>query len=195
MTETQTRRYLVNHILFESKFQSILGLKSLEDESLTSVLFADMTVESFIKEDNLNNIKDQGIESAAKEVECLQDKILYALLFEDDISRTTFVKKLENFVKESATPCSRSQVSHQLVASLHPVIFSLFQRLTHVIRSHLKDAISFIGATYFADISNANDNSRLGGMASYLQKQNKDHLYVISITVFPRLHLHASLYL
>lgn len=176
MTDTQTRRYLVNHILFETKFPLTFGLKPLEDESLTSVLLPEVTLKSILSNDNLNQIKDERIESAVSQLEALQDRILHALLFEDDISRSVFVKKFQTFVKESVTSSSRSQMSHQLAANLCPAIASLFQRVTFVIRSHLMDAISFIGVTYFADINNGSDGTRLGGSASHLHKQNKDLL-------------------
>ena len=176
ITDTKTRRYLIKNILFESKFLLILDIKSLEDDSLTSLLFKDINIEKVLKEVQINQMKDNGVELAINEVEALHDIILSTLLFQDDISRTTFVAKFESFVKETVVSNSRSQISHHIVANLSPVVLSVFQRLTYLIRNHFKDAINFIGVTYFVDIGTNNDSTRIGGTASYLHKQNKDEL-------------------
>lgn len=177
MTHTQTRRYLLNHILFESKFLLILDIKSIEDNTLISLLFEDITIETILKEENIRQSKNIDIESAISEVESIQDMILSAILFQDDTSRTTFVTKFESFVRETVISSSRSQMSHHIVANLCPVVLSVFQRLTFLIRNHFKDAISLIGITYFVDIeTSSNDSTRIGGTASYLKKQNKDEL-------------------
>jgi len=155
----------------------MLDIKSLEDEYLTSQLFSNITIETVLNGENIENIQNSSVESAISEVEALQDMILNTLLLQDDLSRAIFVSKFDTFVKETVFSNIRSQIAHQIIPNLCPVVLSMFQRLTSLIRNHYKDAVNLIGVTYFIDNESvSNDSTRVGGSASYLQKQNQSEL-------------------
>jgi len=125
----------------------------------------------------IENMRNDSIESAIEELEALQDLILSNLLFVDDLSRITFVNKLDAFVRETVVSNSRSQIAHQMIPNLCQVVLSLFQRLTSLIRNRYKDAVNLISVTYFIDNESiSKDITRIGGTASYLLKQNQNEL-------------------
>jgi hypothetical protein len=64
-----------------------------------------------------------------------------------------------------------------MIPNLCPVVLSLLQRLTSLIRNHYKDAVNLISVTYFIDNESiSKDITRIGGTASYLLKQNQNEL-------------------
>jgi hypothetical protein len=126
---------------------------------------------------NIENMRNDSIESAIGELEALQDLVLSNLLFVDDLSRITFVNKLDAFVRETVVSNSRSQIAHQMIPNLSSVVLSLLQRLTSLIRNRYKDAVNLISVTYFIDNESiSKDITRIGGTASYLLKQNQNEL-------------------
>jgi hypothetical protein len=126
---------------------------------------------------NIENMRNDSIESAIGELEALQDLVLSNLLFVDDLSRITFVNKLDAFVRETVVSNSRSQIAHQMIPNLSSVVLSLLQRLTSLIRNRYKDAVNLISVTYFIDNESiSEDITRIGGTASYLLKQNQNEL-------------------